>query len=99
MIQVISMDFLSSESDIFNVASSSREGSPALNFTPVFRKSTALSGGDDREVITVSSLVSSERKILSILSNLNEPTVLYGYGRQQPIIAPSQIPQFSAQPP
>ena len=40
-------------------------------------------------MITISSVASPESKIVTNKSNSNEPTILYGYGRQQSIVPPS----------
>ena len=42
-----------------------------------------------RETITISSVASSEPKIVAIDSDSNEPTLPYGFGNQHPNMPPS----------
>ena len=76
----LSLDSLTTESDIFNVDRSSEEGSPIRNNAPVVLNSTELSGAMARERITISSIASLEPQIVRIFSDSNEPTLPYGFG-------------------
>ena len=42
-----------------------------------------------RVTITITSVASAERQIITIESDSNEPTLLYGFGNQHPIVPPS----------
>ena len=59
----------------------SEADSPARNKTPAVLNSIELSGADEREVIKVSSVASTEPKIVTIESDSKKPTIPYGYGR------------------
>ena len=85
----ISLDYCSTESDVFYVEQTSTEGSPIRNNTPAILNSTEISGAMEREVITISSVPSPEPRIVTLDSDSNEPTMSYGFGNQQPILPPS----------
>ena len=85
----ISLDSCSTESDVFYVKQTSTEGSPIRNNTHAILNSTERSGAMDREVITISSVASPEPRIVTLDSDLNDPTIPYGFGNQQPIVSPS----------
>ena len=76
----------STDSDVRYVEKSPREQNPPRNNTPDILNSTDLSGAHAREVITISSVASLNQRIVTFESDSNEPTLPYGYGRQQPII-------------
>ena len=79
----------STDSDVFYVEHSSPERSPIRNSTPAILNSTQLSGAMEPEAITVSSIASPEPQIVTIDSDLNEPTFPYAFGTQHPIVQPS----------
>ena len=85
----ISLDSCSRESDVFYMEQTSTEGSPIRKNTPAILNSTEISGAMEREVITISSVVSPEPGIVTLDSDSNDPTMPYGFGNQQPIIPPS----------
>ena len=85
----ISLDSSSTEADVFYVEQSSVEGSPIQNKTPAILNSTEISGAMEREVITISSVASPEPRNVTLDSDSNDPTIPYGFGSQQPIVAPS----------
>ena len=76
-------------SDVFYVEQSSNDQSIPRRNTPIVLNSTEISGDDTREMISISSIASSEPQIVTIDDNSNEPTMPYGFGRQLPIIPPS----------
>ena len=82
----LSLDFSSTESDVFYVEQSSEEGSFIQNNTPAILNSTDTSGAMEREVITISSVASPEPRIVTLDSDSNDPTIPYGFGSQQPIV-------------
>ena len=55
----------------------------------LFTVHQVLSGDDTREMISRSSITSTEPQIVAIDDDSNEPTMTYGFGRQLPIIPPS----------
>ena len=79
----------SADSDVFYVVQSSPERSPIRNNTPAILNSTQLSGAMEPESITISSVASPEPQIVTIDSDSNEPTFLYAFGTQHPIVPPS----------
>ena len=79
----------STDSDIFYVEQSSVEGSPIRNNIPAILNSMEISGAMEREVITISSVASSEPRNVTLDSDSNDPTISYGFGGQQPIVPPS----------
>ena len=79
----------STESDVFYVVQSSVNGSPVRNNTPAILNSMEISGAMEREVITISSVASPEPRFVTLDSDSNDPTILYGFGSQQPIVPPS----------
>ena len=84
-----SLDSCSTESDVFYVKQTSKEGSPIRNNTPAILNSTQISGAMDREVITISSVASPEPRIVTLDSDSNDLTIPNGFGNQQPIVPPS----------
>ena len=79
----------STNSDVFYVEQSSPETSPIRNNTPVILNSTQLSEAVDPETITISSVASTEPQIVTLDSDSIEPTFLYAFGAQHPIVPPS----------
>ena len=79
----------STDSDVFQVEHSLAESSPIRNNTPTILNSTGLSGAMEREAITTSSVASPEPQIVTIDSDSNEPTFLYGFVHQNPYVPPS----------
>ena len=77
-----SLDSCSTESDVFYVEQTSTEGSPIRNITPAILNSTEMSGAMERDVITISSVTSPEPRNVTLDSNLNDPTMPYGFGNQ-----------------
>ena len=69
----------------FFVKRSSEERCPAGNNTPAVPNLTQLSRARARETITISSVSSLESQIVTIDSDSNEPTILYGFGSQDSI--------------
>ena len=57
------------------------------NKTPQILNSTELSGAPAIEHITLSSVASPEPQLITIHLHSNEPTIPYGYGRQDPIVS------------
>ena len=51
-------------------------------------KFTEMSGDNTQEMISISSIASHESQIVTIDSDLIEPTMPYGFGRQLPFIPP-----------
>ena len=85
----ISLNSSSTESDVFYVEQTSTKGSPIRNNTPVILNSTEISGVMEREVISISTVPSTEPRIVTLDSDSNDPTITYGFGNQQPIVPPS----------
>ena len=85
----LSLDSLSTESDIFFVDRSSEEGSPISHNTPNVLNSTELSAAMATETITISSVASPDPLIVTTDSDSNEPTFPKGFGNQHPIMPPS----------
>ena len=79
----------STDTDVFYVEHSSPERSPIRNNTPEILNSTQLSGAMEPEAITISAVASPEPQIVLIDSDSNEPTFLYAFGTQHPIVPPS----------
>ena len=79
----------STNSDVFYVEQSSPERSLIRNNTAVILNSTHLSEAMDPETITISSVASPEPQIVTLDSDSNEPTFLYAFGAQHPIVPPS----------
>ena len=77
------------DSDVFYVQQSSNDASLPRSKTPIVFNSTEMSGNDTRELISITSIASSEPQIVTIVSDSNEPKMPYGFGRQLPIIPPS----------
>ena len=76
----------SNDSDLFYVEQSSNHPNPARLNTPIVLNSTEVSGNNNREMITISSIASPGPQIVTIDSDLNGPTIPYGFGWQLPII-------------
>ena len=87
----LSLEFSSTESDVFYLEQSSEEGNSIRNNTPAVLNSTELSGAMAGETITISSFASPEPHIVTLDSDSNEPIFPYGFGIQQPIVPPSLI--------
>ena len=79
----------STDSDVFYVEQSSPERSPIRNNIPAILNSTQLSGALEPESITISSVASPEPQIVTIDSDSNEPTFLYAFDTQHPIVSSS----------
>ena len=79
----------SDDSDVFYVEQSSSELRPQRHNTPNILNSTEISEQHTARVPSISSIASPEPQILTIDGNSNEPTMLYGFGRQLPIVPPS----------
>ena len=77
------------DSDMFYVEQSSKGLSQQNKNTPEILNSTELSGAPEIEHITLSSVASLEAQLITIHSDSNEPTTLYGYGKQDPIVLSS----------
>ena len=86
---IISLDSCSTESDVSYVEQTSTEGSPIRNNNPAILNSTEISGAMEREIITISSVASSKPRIVTLDSDSNDPTMLYRFGNEQPIVPPS----------
>ena len=93
----IYLDSSSTMSDVFYVEQSSVEGSPIRRNTLAFLNLTEISGAMEREVITISSVASSEPRIVTLDSDSNVPTIPYGFGSQQPIV-PSSLNDLNLPP-
>ena len=77
------------DSEVIYVEQSSNDGSQPRPNTLIVLNSTEISGNDLREMTSISSIASPEPQIVTIESDSNKPTMLYGFGRQLPIIPPS----------
>ena len=86
MASSILMDSLAS--DVLFVEQLSKEPSPQRNNSPKILNSTELSGTHAREMPTISSVASPEPDIVTLDDDSNEPTTLYEFRRQLPIITP-----------
>ena len=87
MFRLITSD--STDSDVFNVERSSGDYSSTRIFTPDIFNSTELSGAHAAEVIKFSPVASREPQMVTIESVSKQPTIPYGYERQQTVIPPS----------
>ena len=76
----------STDSDVFYVKRSSAENSPIKNSTLAILNSAEPSGAMGREAITIYSVASPEPQLVTIDSDSNEPTFLYAFGTQHPIV-------------
>ena len=56
---------------------------------PIVFNSTEMSGNDTREMILISSNASPEQQVETVVSDWNEPTMPYRFGRQLPNIPPT----------
>ena len=79
----------SADSDVFYVEHSSAESSPIRNNPPAILNSTQLSGATGGEATTISSVTSPEPQLVTKDSDSNEPTFLYAFDTQNPIVLPS----------
>ena len=82
----ISLNSSSTESDFFYVEQTSTEGSRIRNNPPAIFNSTEISGVMEREVISISTVPSTEPRIVTLDSDSNDPTIPYGFDNQQPIV-------------
>ena len=79
----------SDDSDVFYVEQSSSEPSPQRHNTPNILNSTEISEQHTTRMPSISSIASPEPRIFTTDDDSNEPTMLYGFGRQLPIVPPS----------
>ena len=79
----------SNDSDLFYVEQSSSELSPQRNNTPNILNSAEISEQHTAQMPSISSIASPEPRIFTTDDDSNEPTMLYGFGRQLPNIPPS----------
>ena len=79
----------STDSDVCYVEYSLPESSPIRNNTPAILNSTQLSGAMEPETIKVSSIASPEPKMVTMVSDSNEPTFLCAFVIQHPTVPPS----------
>ena len=77
------------DSVVLYVEQSSRGQSLPRNNNPELLRSTELSGAPARDHITIAIVAYPESLIFTIDSDSNDPTILYGYERQDAIIPPS----------
>ena len=84
----ISLGASCTESDVFYVEQSSAKRSPMRNNSPAIFNSTEISGVMEREVISISTVASPGPRIVTLDSDSNDPTMPYGFGKQQPIVPP-----------
>ena len=87
----------STDSEVFYVEHSSPECSSTRNNTPAILNSIQLSGDMEPVTITVSSIASPEPQLLTIDSDSNEPTLLYAFGIQHPIV-PTRLNDLNLPP-
>ena len=80
----------SDDSDVFYVEQSSSEPSPQRHNSPNILNSTEVSEKHTVRMPSVSSIASPEPRIFTLDDDSNEPTIAYGFGRQLPIVPPSQ---------
>ena len=78
----------SDDSDVFYVEQSSIELSPQRHNTPNILNSTEISEQHTTRVPSILSIASPEPRIFTIDDDSNEPTMLYGFGRQLPTVPP-----------
>ena len=88
MFRVISSESFSTDSDVFYVERSSVKHRPLNNNTPLVLNFTQLSRALESEVITISSVAFPETHIVRADSDSNNPTIPFGYGKQQPNFRP-----------
>ena len=79
----------SDDSDVFYVEQSSSEPSPRRHNTPNILNSTEILEQHTTQMLSISSIASPEPHIFTIDDDSNDPTILYGFGQQVPIIPPS----------
>ena len=91
----ISLD--STDSDVFCVEQISNEPSPQRNNSPDILNSSELSEHHATGMPSTSTIASPQPYIFTIFDNSNEPTILYGFGRQLPIVPPN--PNYLNLPP
>ena len=87
--QIIPLDSLSTDSDVFYVERSLGEQTSPEHKIPTVHTSMELSRVHVRDLITISPVTSLESNRVTIEPDTNEPTIPYGYGRQHHIIPPS----------
>ena len=80
----------STDSDVFYVEQISNEPSPQRNNSPDILNSTERSEHHAIRMPSISTIASPQPHIFAINDNSNEPTIPYGFGRQLPIVPPSQ---------
>ena len=85
---VNALNFSSTDFVVFYAGRWSVEQTPPRHDTPTVPNCAELSGVHVRDVITISP-VTSEPKIVTIDSDTNKSNILFGYDKQEPIIAPS----------
>ena len=85
------------DSDVFYVEQSSIDQSIPRPNTLIVLNFTEISGDDTREMISISSIASLERQVVTIDDDSNEPTMPYGFGRQFPIV-PSSLNDLNLPP-
>ena len=77
------------DSFLFYVEESSNDHSQPRPNTPIVFNSTEMSSNETREMISISSIASSEPHFVTIESDSNEPTLPCGLRRQLRIIPSS----------
>ena len=75
---------------MFYVEQTSNEPSPQRNNSPNILNSTEISQAYPARMPSVSSIASPEPQNFTIDDNSNDPTMPYGFGRQLPVVPPSQ---------
>ena len=78
-----------SDSDVLYVKQLLNEPIPPRIKTPEVLNSTELSAVHPRKAITISTVASPRPRKITINSDSNDTTMLYGYGRQDPKVPPS----------
>ena len=84
----ISLDF--TDSDVFYVEQISNEPSPRRNNSPDILNSTEQSEHHAARMPSISTIAAPQPYIFTKNDDSNEPTIPYGFGRQLPIVPPSQ---------
>ena len=77
------------DSNVYFVEQISNEPSPQRHNSPNILNSTQLSATHTTGMPSVSSIASPEPQIVTLNDDSNEPTILYGFGRQLTIDPPS----------
>ena len=83
----VSLD--STDSDVFYVEQLSNAPSPQSNNSTDILNSTKLSEHHGPRMPSISTIASPQPFIFTINDDSNEPTILYGFGRQLPIVPPN----------